>query len=189
MQPDEALNRLLEGNKRFLAGTSEPKNFVARREELKSGQSPFAAVVACSDSRVVPEFIFDVGLGDVFTVVSAGNVVDKIGIGSIEYAVGHLNAPLLVVMGHEGCGAVKAAYHGHGESFISSIVRKLAPSIKRAKKGGAESEELEKAAVLNVKAVIRKIKKSPVVKKALDEGKLKIVGMKYHLDGKVEVVS
>ena len=180
---------LVEGNRRFVSGAMEQKNLVARREELKAGQQPFAAVVCCSDSRVVPEYIFDAGLGDIFTVVSAGNVVDKIGIGSVEYAVGHLHTPLLVVMGHEKCGAVKAAYHGHDESNITAIMKKLAPAIKRAKKGGAEEEECEKAAVLNVKAVIRKLKKSPIVKKALDEGKLKIVGMRYRLDGTLETVA
>jgi carbonic anhydrase len=189
MDQNEALNRLREGNRRYVSGAIEQKDFGPRREELKSGQHPFATVVACSDSRVVPEYIFDVGLGDVFTVVSAGNVVDKVGIGSVEYAVGHLHTPLLVVLGHEKCGAVKAAYHNHDESNITAIVKKLAPSIKKAKKGGNEEEELDKAAVFNVKAVMRKLKKSPIVKKALDEGRLKIVGMKYHLDGKVEVVA
>lgn len=180
---------MMEGNKRFVSGQMQPKDLVARREELKGGQQPMAAMVCCSDSRVVPEYIFDVGLGDIFTVVSAGNVVDKIGIGSVEYAVGHLHTPLLVVMGHEKCGAVKAAYHGHNESNITAIVKKLMPAVKRAKKGGEEGEECEKAAVLNVKAVMRKLKKSPIVKKALEEGKLHIVGLKYRLDGQVEKVA
>ena len=189
MDADEALKRLMDGNGRFVSGNMEPRNLVARREELKSGQQPFAVVVACSDSRVVPEYIFDVGLGDIFTVVSAGNVVDKIGIGSVEYAVGHLHAPLLVVMGHEKCGAVKAAYHDHNESNITAIMKKIAPSIKKAKKGGSEEEELDKAAVFNVKAVMRKLKKSPIVKSALEAGRLKMIGMKYHLDGKAEKVA
>lgn len=189
MESNEALSRLMEGNKRFVAGTSEPRNFVARREELKGGQQPMATVVCCSDSRVVPEFIFDVGLGDVFTVISAGNVVDKIGLGSVEYGVGHLHTPLLVVMGHQKCGAVKATYDGgHAESNIAVIVKRIMPSVKRAKRGGNAEEECEKAAALNVKAVMRKIKKSPVVKQALEQGKLMIVGMKYGLDGKVEMV-
>jgi carbonic anhydrase len=180
----------MEGNKRFVAGTSEPKNFVARREELKSGQQPIATVVCCSDSRVVPEFIFDVGLGDIFTVESAGNIVDKIGLGSVEYGVGHLNTPLLIVMGHQKCGAIKATYEGgHAESNIAAIVKKIMPAVKRAKKGGNAEEECEKAAALNVKAVIRKIKKSPVVAKELAEGRLKIVGLKYNLDGKLETVA
>lgn len=189
MDSNEALDRLLEGNKRFASGALEPKNLTARREELKSGQQPMATVVCCSDSRVVPEFIFDVGLGDIFTVVTAGNVLDKIGLGSVEYGVGHLHTPLLVVMGHEKCGAVKATYDGgHAESNIAAIVKKIMPAVKRAKKGGSAEEECEKAARLNVKAVIRKIKKSPVVAKELSEGKLRIVGLKYNFDGKVETV-
>ena len=94
--------------------------------------------------------------------------------------------PLLVVMGHEKCGAVNAAYHGHAESNISAIMKKLAPAVKRAKKGGAEEEEMEKAAIFNVKAVMRKLKKSPIIQKALADGTLRMVGMKYHLDGRIE---
>ncbi|MFN7990639.1 MAG: carbonic anhydrase [Candidatus Micrarchaeia archaeon] len=189
MESEEALDRLLEGNRRFVSGILQPKDFVSRRDELKSGQHPMATIVCCSDSRVVPEYIFDVGIGDVFTVVSAGNVVDKIGLGSVEYAVGHLHTPVLIVMGHERCGAVKAAYHDHKESNITAIVKKIMPSVKRAKRGGAEDEECEKAAALNVKAVIRKIRKSPIVKGALDAGKLRIVGLKYRLDGSLETLS
>jgi carbonic anhydrase len=190
MEANEVLNRLMEGNKRFVAGTSEPKNFVARREELKSGQAPVATVICCSDSRVVPEYIFDVGLGDIFTIVTAGNVVDRIGLGSIEYGVGHLHTPLLIVMGHQKCGAVRATYEGgHAESDIAAIVKRIAPAVKRARKGGDADEECEKAAVFNVKAVMRRIKRSPVVAKELAEGRLTIVGMKYSLDGRVEVVA
>ncbi len=189
MDSNEALNRLMEGNSRFASGAMEQRNLAARREELKSGQQPFATVVCCSDSRVVPEFIFDVGLGDIFTVVTAGNVMDKVALGSVEYGVGHLHTPLLVVMGHQRCGAVKAAYDGgHAESNIAAIVKRIMPAVKRAKKGGNPEEECEKAAALNVRAVIRKIKKSPVVAKELAEGKLTIVGLKYNFDGKVETV-
>lgn len=189
MDSNEALEKLKEGNRRFAGDIVGQKQFCLRREELKSGQSPFATIVCCSDSRVVPEFIFDVGLGDIFTVISAGNVVDKIGIGSVEYAVGHLHTPVLVVLGHEKCGAVTAAYHNHDESNITAIMKKIAPSVKKARKGGIEGEEIENAAIFNVKAVMRKLKGSPIVKKALDEGKLRIVGMRYHLDGRVEQVA
>jgi carbonic anhydrase len=189
MEPKEALDRLMEGNRRFVSGAVAPKDFAARREELKNGQHPFATIVCCSDSRVVPEYIFDVGLGDIFPIEVAGNVLDKIGLGSVEYAVGHLHTPILAVMGHEKCGAVNAAYHNHDESYITSIVKKIMPAIKRAKKGGSEESECENAAILNVKAVIRKAKKSPIVRKALEEGSLKIVGLRYRLDGGVEVVA
>ena len=189
MNGDEALAKLMEGHKRYESGQAQQKDLVARRNELREGQSPAAVVVSCSDSRVVPEFIFDMGLGDLFTVISAGNVVDKIGLGSIEYAVGHLHTPLVIVMGHEKCGAVKAAYHDHNESNITAIVKKIAPAVKKAKKGGAEAEEVEKACVNNVKAVMRKIKKSPVVKEKLEKGEVKIVGLKYFLDGRIEKVA
>jgi carbonic anhydrase len=189
MNGDEALARLMEGNKRYLSGSMEAKNHIAKREELKAGQHPIATVVACSDSRVVPEFIFDVGLGEVFKVESAGNVVDKIGIGSVEYAIGHLHTPLLVVMGHEKCGAVTAAYDGgHAEGCIGAIVKKIAPAVKKAKKGGEKDAEIEQAAALNVKKMISKLKKSPVVKEKLEKGELKIVGMKYYLDGRLETI-
>jgi carbonic anhydrase len=189
MNGEEALAKLMEGNKRFLAGASETKNHAARREELKNGQQPIAAIVTCSDSRVVPEFIFDVGLGEVFKVESAGNVVDKIGIGSVEYAVGHLHVPLLIVLGHEKCGAVSAAYDGgHAEGSIGAIVKKIAPAVKKAKKGGEKSLEIEQAAAFNVKKVLSKLKKSPIVKEKLDKNEVKVVGMKYFLDGRVEKV-
>jgi carbonic anhydrase len=188
MNGDEALAKLMEGQKRYKEGQMHQKDLVARRNELKEGQNPMAVVVSCSDSRVVPEYVFDVGLGEVFTVISAGNIVDKIGLGSIEYAVGHLHTPLVIVMGHEKCGAVKAAYHGHNESNITAIVKKIAPAVKKAKKGGIEAEEVEKACVNNVKSVMRKIKKSPVVKEKLEKGEVMIIGLKYFLDGHVETV-
>ena len=189
MNGDEALARLMEGNKRFLSGAMETKDHAARREELKSGQHPIATVLTCSDSRVVPEFIFDVGLGEVFKVESAGNVVDRIGIGSVEYAVGHLQTPLLIVLGHEKCGAVTSAYDGgHSEGCIGAILKKIAPAIKKAKKGGDKGAEIEQASAVNVKKIVSKLKKSPVVKEKLEKNELKIVGMKYFLDGHVESV-
>lgn len=179
----------MEGNRRFVAGSMEAKNFVARREELKQGQQPIATVVTCSDSRVVPEYIFDVGLGEIFKVEGAGNVLDKVGLGSVEYGVGHLHTPLLVVLGHEKCGAVTAAYDGHAEGNIAAIVKRIQPAVKKAKKGGEKGAEVEHAAVLNVKKVVAKIKKLAPVKSALEQGALKIVGMKYRLDGTLEVIS
>jgi len=190
MNGEEALAKLLEGNKRFLAGTPEAKNFTARREELKAGQQPIATVVTCSDSRVVPEYIFDVTLGEIFKVESAGNVLDKVGLGSVEYGVGHLHTPLLIVLGHEKCGAVTAAYDGgHAEGNIGAIVKRIAPAVKRAKKGGEKGAEVEEAAKVNMKTVVAKLKKLPPVKAALESGALKIIGMKYALDGTVEMVS
>ena len=179
------LERLLEGNKRFVDGTLAQKDVKARRLETKDGQKPFVTVVTCSDSRLSPEFIFDLGIGDVFVVRTAGNVVDKITLGSIEYGTEHLHTTLLVVMGHEKCGAVTAACKG-GECppNIAAIMKKLRGPVKRG------AGDIEKTAVANVKAVIREIRrKSSIVKHLETEGKLRIVGMKYFFgDGKVEVV-
>jgi carbonic anhydrase len=190
MNGEEALAKLLEGNARFLAGTPETKDMAKRRAELVEGQHPIATVVTCSDSRVVPEYIFDAGLGTIFKVETAGNVLDKVGLGSVEYGVGHLHTPLLIVLGHEKCGAVTAAYDGgHAEGNIAAIVKKIAPAVKKAKKGGDKASEVEQAAVLNVRKVIAKLKKLAPVKAAVESGALKIVGMRYHLDGKVETIS
>jgi carbonic anhydrase len=190
MTGEEALAKLMEGNKRFVAGSMEARNHVARRDELKDGQHPIATVVTCSDSRVVPEFIFDVGLGEIFKVETAGNVVDKIGIGSVEYGVGHLNTPLLIVLGHERCGAVTAAYDGgHAEGCIGTIVKKIAPAVKKAKKGGERTLEIEYASAVNVRKIMAKLRKSQVIKDKLAKGEIRIVGMRYRLDGTVETLS
>ncbi len=179
----------MEGNRRFVAGTPEAKDMAGRRAQLVEGQHPIATVVTCSDSRVVPEYIFDVGLGEIFTVESAGNVLDKVGLGSVEYGVGHLHTPLLVVLGHEKCGAVTAAYDGgHAEGNLAAIVKRIAPAVKKAKKGGEKAAEVEQAAAINVKKVMGKLKKLQPVKAALESGALKLVGMKYSLGGAVEMI-
>jgi carbonic anhydrase len=179
------LERLLEGNKRFVEGALAPKDVKAKRAETKDGQKPFVTVVSCSDSRVVPEFIFDQNLGEVFVIRTAGNVVDKITLGSIEYGTEHLHTPLLVVLGHEKCGAVTAACKG-GECppNIAAIVKKLKRPVKR---GGAD---VEKTVTENILAVIAEIRrKSEIVRHLESEGKLKIIGMKYFLeDGEAKVV-
>ncbi|KAH3756127.1 carbonic anhydrase [Pelomyxa schiedti] len=111
--PAEVLQRLSEGNQRFVAGTPAAKDLVHRRQELASGQHPVAVIVTCSDSRVCPEYIFDQSLGDLFVIRTAGNVVDDVELGSIEYAVEHLHSHLIVVLGHTACGAVTAACTPH----------------------------------------------------------------------------
>ena len=137
---NEALQKLIDGNKRFVTGQFALKDLGdARREELVKGQKPFAVILTCSDSRVPPEHIFDQGLGDIFVVRNAGNVVDPVTLGSIEYAVEHLLAPLVVVLGHDYCGAVKAAVDG-GEApgSIGAIIAKLLPSVEKAKATGQQ---------------------------------------------------
>ncbi|GAW32237.1 carbonic anhydrase [Carboxydocella sp. JDF658] len=189
--PDEALNLLKDGNARFASDKVLPDNLGdERREELKkNGQHPFAIIVSCSDSRVPPEIVFDQALGDLFVVRVAGNVVDPVATGSVEYAAEHLGTPLIVVLGHEKCGAVTAAVKG-GEApgSIGSIVEKIKPSVEKAKATGLAGDQLvEKTAELNVEASMVELEKSPIIKELVEQGKLKIVGAKYHLgSGQVE---
>ena len=195
MDGKEVLELLLDGNRRFMSGQLSVKSATdlkKRRTELAIGQKPMATIVTCSDSRVVPEYIFDIGLGDIFTVISAGNVLDSVGVGSVEYAVGHLHTPLLIVLGHEFCGAVVAAYDDVNESHITDIVKLIAPSVNKIRgiKNGDRKSELEAVCNENVREMIEKLKTSPIIKEALGQHRhLKIVGMKYHLsDGKAEIL-
>ena len=190
---NEALSKLMEGNKRFISGGLATKdNGDTRRKELSMGQHPSAIVVTCSDSRVPPEIIFDQGLGDLFVVRSAGNVLDPILVGSIEYAVEHLHAPLLIILGHDKCGAVSAALETkeRTEDNIESILRKILPAVKKATaRGGTKDGILNNAIRENVllqqKYLLRK---SPVVKKLIESGDLKVVAGIYHIDsGAIEL--
>lgn len=126
-----ALELLKEGNTRFVSGALTPKdNYAELREQLNAGQHPFAVVLCCSDSRVAPEIIFDQKLGDLFVIRNAGNIVDEEVLGSIEYAIEHLESPLVVVMGHSSCGAVTATYHGGDlPGHIADLAKRIRPSI------------------------------------------------------------
>lgn len=182
MNAEEAINSLIEGNKEYKKG-KVCFEVGAAREATKTGQKPFATIVSCSDSRVVPEFIFNKNLGEIFIVRTAGNVVDKISLGSIEYGVEHLHTSLLVILGHEKCGAVTAACSdGHCEGNIKSIIKEINKNRK--------SKEVESAIIENAKAVADDIlKKSKIVKELVKKGELKIVCMKYYFeDGRVEIL-
>ena len=182
--PEEAINLLKAGNQRFVEDKSTVNNVDAkRRKELESGQHPYATVISCSDSRVTPALVFNAGLGDIFDIRLAGNVVDDNALGSIEYAVDHLHTPVIVVMGHENCGAVTAAYdqvvkgqeaHGHVEDLVDEIE----PAVN---KNGTIDQAIRK----NVVDVVAEVKKDPVVAKAIKAGQVKVVGAYYDLDGKV----
>lgn len=140
----EALAHLLEGNRRFAAGEGEHvRQDPQRRAELTRGQRPFAVVVGCSDSRVPPEVVFDQGLGDLFVIRTAGHVIDDVTVGSVDYAVSHLGAPLVLVLGHTFCGAVHAAVAGREVSgTLRPIVRGIKPAMKRAKGSIRDPEPL-----------------------------------------------
>lgn len=181
----QALKWLIEGNRRYVAGqTAPPDMSAARRSVLRSeGQQPFAVVLTCSDSRVPPEHIFNQGLGDLFVVRVAGNVVDEVTMGSIEYGAEHLGSPLLLVLGHDYCGAVKATVDG-GEApgSIGAIVERIKPTVDLLKQAGVKGEDLyRKVEDENILAVISEIEKSPVIHHMVEQEHLTIVGAKYHL--------
>ena len=181
---DDALARLKAGNERFVNNKSELINVTSeRRDQLLDHQNPYAIVVSCSDSRVTPTTVFNAGLGEIFDIRIAGNVVDDDGLGSIEYAVEHLNTPLIVVMGHEKCGAVTAAYdklknNTPVEGKLNSLVDKMIPNI-------TDADSLNDAINENADAFADVIENNEIVKKFVDEGKVKIVKAYYSLDGKV----
>ena len=185
MNAKEAIQRLLEGNKRFVEGKISDKKYPERRGELLEGQEPFVTMVACSDSRVDPTALFDANLGEIFTIESAGNIVGEVGLGSMEYGVDHLHTPLVVILSHTKCGAVTATCQGgHVEGNLGKVVEKIKPAAEKA------GNNVNAAIDQNAKDVVADIlEKSPVIQKAVEEGKTKIVVMKYHLEtGEVKLM-
>ncbi len=175
---DQAITWLMEGNARYVAGRLEhPHQNPARRADLAAGQQPFAAILSCSDSRVPPELLFDQGLGDLFVVRTAGNLADDIALGSLEYAVEHLRTPLLVVLGHQKCGAVTAAVQGGtAPGHIAAIVDALQPIVQTIPAGCAAPVDFAtRAHVLRLAAELRA---NPL----LAAGEVRIVGAFYQLD-------
>lgn len=190
---DEALKLLVDGNNRFVSGKLEAKNLGdERRKELTQGQKPFATILSCSDSRVPPEHIFNQGLGDIFIIRVAGNVVDPIELGSVEYGAEHLNVPLVMVLGHRDCGAVKATLAGgEPEGNIGAIVKKIAPAVNTAKGKTTDKDALLDTAIEeNVRLTVNALtEKSPLLKHLVENGKLKIVAGIYDLSsGKVKLL-
>lgn len=194
---DEALAKLMEGNQHYVEAklTSSSMCDAPAREKLAKSQHPYAIILSCSDSRVPPEVVFDKGLGEIFVVRVAGNVADPIVLGSIEYAAEHLGSPLIMVLGHERCGAVTASVNAKGkpEGNIGAIVKEIAPSAKKAKaikKGKPAEEVIDCAIQVNTKAVADSLtKRSKVLGHMVKEGKVKIVSATYDLDdGKVTLL-
>jgi carbonic anhydrase len=189
--PDDALKRLQEGNARFAAGKNTLVHEDAKRRiEVAKTQKPFAIIVGCSDSRVGPEVVFDQGIGDIFVVRTAGQVLDDPAIGSIEYAVEHLGAALIMVLGHERCGAVAATVAG-GEApanHVASLIKAIQPAVEKS--NGKEGDALDNAVRENVREEVAQLKASePVLAGLVKDGKIKIVGARYDLDtGKVEPI-
>ena len=189
LSPDQALQVLKEGNDRFV--TDAPFRAVQGRERrvaLARGQSPFCVLVGCSDSRVSPELLFGRGLGELFIVRNAGNTVDTAALGSIEYGVGVLGCPLIVVLGHEACGAVAAAVDvvEKGATFpgvIGEMVQPIIPAVLEARRTAGGDPLLDKAIVFNAKRVAnRLVTQSTILGDAAKGDKLKIVPARYDLD-------
>ncbi|MHC1727368.1 MAG: carbonic anhydrase [Syntrophobacteraceae bacterium] len=196
MTSAEALNKLLEGNARFASNQLDPQKpcCAATRLALASGQQPYAIILCCSDSRVPPEIVFDLGLGEIFVVRVAGNVLSPMIMGSIEYAADHLGSPLIVVLGHERCGAVTAAVDSHGEphGHVGEILRTIAPAVAEARKlaGGKDKPALiEEAIDSNIKMVSQSLpRQSEILSNLMAQNKLKVVSAKYFFDGTVKIL-
>ena len=188
---EQALKRLMDGNKRYVASRLiYPNQTPERRDELRNGQNPFAVILGCSDSRVPPEVIFDQGLGDLFVVRVAGNVTGKNVLASIEYAVAHLHVPLIVVLGHSDCGAVKSCATGTCfEGNLQYLVSAIQPALDKARK--LPGELLDNAAKINAKTVCETLSSSiPVLSECAGTHALKIVAAFYMIDsGKVELLT
>lgn len=189
--PDQALARLVEGNRRFVADQA-PQNDLstARRLALAQGQQPFAALVGCADSRVGPEHLFGAGLGELFIVRTAGNYVDDAGFGSLAYAVAELKVPLIVVLGHEKCGAVAAANSVVQDNTqlppaLSRMVQPILPaSIDAHARKSAGEDLLDRAIHLNVGRVVAGLRQTsdPILADPIRAGRVKVVGAHYDFD-------
>ena len=192
--PLQAWERLVEGNTRFVEGNrSHPNQDAARRAELVSGQHPFAAIFGCGDSRLAAEIIFDLGLGDAFVVRTAGQVLDDAVLGSLEYASGELKTPLIMVLGHDSCGAITATQKAlvEGEmpgGFIRNLVEGILPSVI--------SPALPEGATINDMVIehtrqtaARIAEQSGIIREGIEDGSLAVIGVFYHLaDGKADLV-
>ncbi len=189
--PDGALKKLMEGNQRYIEQKRTfPDQARSRIVEVAQGQHPFATILACSDSRAAPEIIFDQGLGDLFDIRIAGNFLDDVVLGNMEYAVVELGVPLLVILGHERCGAVKAALDGKAlPGHLSTLVAAIKPAVDSTK--GQTGDAWDNAVRANVKMNVNKLQSSsPILAEAVKAGKLKVVGARYDLDsGKVEIIA
>ncbi len=185
MTQQEVLDRLAAGNERFVADKLDGMlQNSSRRDDLTSGQDPWAIVLSCADSRVVPELAFDSGLGELFVLRVAGNVANSSTIASIEYAVAHIGTPVIVVMGHESCGAVTAAIGGGDNGYnLNHLLAHINPAIHACGDNATVTEVVKKNAELTVDELQAR---SSIIRNAVVEGKLKIVPAYYELgSGKV----
>jgi carbonic anhydrase len=193
LSPEDALSRLMEGNGRYMAGVAARHDFRHEREALSRGQNPFAGILSCADSRIVPEYCFDTARGDLFVCRVAGNFAAAEIVASFEYAAHVLNTPVIMVLGHQACGAVDATIKSlkSGEPLpghLPELVTAIGPAVKAT--AGAPGDALDNAVKRNVQLNVEKLKAAtPILAKSVADKKLRVVGGVYRLDtGRVEIL-
>ncbi len=196
MTVEDALQKLLDGNARFVAGESlHPHENPEWRKTLLAGQHPFAVVIGCSDSRVPVEIIFDQGFGDLFVIRVAGNIVNEDELGSVLYAVEHAGVPLVFVLGHEDCGAVTAAFSTQNDrkkepDEIQRLLSFIDPAIAAVNENLPLAEKVHQGVIANVKLIIEMLRQNDTMKKHVQDGRLLITGGVYELDsGAVQLLT
>jgi carbonic anhydrase len=195
LTPALAWRRLREGNERFVSGeSSHPNQDASRRSSLVEHQHPFAVIFGCADSRLAAEIIFDLGLGDAFVVRTAGQVIDDAVLGSLEYSISVLGVPLIVVLGHDSCGAVIATKSAVDTGqmpvgFIRDLVERITPSVLTARRNG--QEDVNDMVVEHVKQTSQRlVDSSRVISAAIDSGQAAVIGLSYRLaEGRADQVS
>jgi carbonic anhydrase len=194
VSPDASLELLTKGNKRYVGGVARRHDFKSEREALVGGQNPYAGILSCADSRIAPEYAFDSARGDLFVCRVAGNFANDDTIASMEYAVAILSVPLIMVLGHDACGAIDATIKSLKDNttlpgHLPSLVTSLTPAVKAV--SGKPGDQLDNAIRQNVIDNVAKLKSAtPILNSAVEKGKLKVVGGIYRLkDGRVEMVS
>ena len=194
LSPEASLERLLKGNQRYAEGLSRRHDFKHEREVLTGGQNPYAGILSCADSRIAPEYAFDSGRGDLFVCRVAGNFANDDTVASLEYAVAMLGTPLILVLGHDSCGAVDATIKSLKDNTVlpghlPSLVAALAPAVKAVSQH--EGNPLDNAIRQNVIDNVAKLKSAtPILSAAVGQGKLKVVGGIYRLgDGRVDMIA
>jgi carbonic anhydrase len=194
LSPEDALDRLMKGNTRYVEGVTVRHDFKNEREPLRTGQNPFAGVLSCADSRIAPEYCFDTGRGDVFVCRVAGNFASDAIVASFEYAVQVLNTPLIMVLGHDACGAVDATVKSIKDGtalpgLLPALVEAISPAVKAVQ--NEPGDILDNAIRRNVMRNVEKLRTAePILKRFVDDKKVRVVGGIYKLaSGKVELLA
>lgn len=187
---ESLIRQLKNGNQRYVDGVRRNQDFARQRAELLEGQKPEIIVLTCSDSRIVPHYIFDERIGELFLIRKAGNTVGSISLGSMEFAASHLHSKLLIILGHSLCGAVQAAFGGESNSeFINTVIDAVRPAVNKAKAEAMEGQDIvELATKMNIRLqMLKTFETSKTIRELIIAGKLAMIGAYYELQtGAVE---